>query len=91
MNKSNLVAKIAEKMEISLTKAEEVLSALLEGITKTLKAGETVTLVGFGRFGIKERAARKVRNPRTGAEMHVKAKLVPFFKAGKELKEAVDS
>jgi DNA-binding protein HU-beta len=91
MNKSDLVAKIAEKMEISLTKAEEVLSALLEGITKTLKKGETVTLVGFGRFGIKERAARKVRNPRTGAEMQVKAKLVPFFKAGKELKEAVDS
>jgi DNA-binding protein HU-beta len=91
MNKSDLVTKIAEKMEISVTKAEDILSALLDGIVKTLKKGETVTLVGFGRFGIKERAARKVRNPRTGAEMQVKAKLVPFFKAGKELKEAVDS
>lgn len=91
MNKSDLVEKIAEKMEISLTKAEEILSALLEGIAKTLKNGETVTLVGFGRFGIKKRAARKVRNPRTGAEMEVKAKLVPFFKAGKELKETVDT
>lgn len=91
MNKSDLVTKIAEKMEISVTKAEEILSALLDGIVKTLKKGETVTLVGFGRFGIKQRAARKVRNPRTGAEMQVKAKLVPFFKAGKELKETVDS
>jgi DNA-binding protein HU-beta len=91
MNKSDLVAKIAEKMDISVTKAEEILSALLEGIVKTLKKGETVTLVGFGRFGVKQRAARKVRNPRTGAEMEVKAKLVPFFKAGKELKETVDS
>ncbi len=91
MNKSDLVAKIAEKIDISASKAEEILSALLEGIMKTLKQGETVTLVGFGRFGIKKRAARKVRNPRTGAEMMVKAKLVPFFKAGKELKETVDS
>jgi len=91
MNKSELVAKIAEKMEISVTKAEEILSALLDGIIKTLKKGEMVTLVGFGRFGIKTRAARKVRNPRTGAEMQVKAKIVPFFKAGKELKESVDS
>lgn len=91
MNKSELVAKISEKMDISLTKAEEILSALLEGIVKTLKNGETVTLVGFGRFGVKKRAARKVRNPRTGAEMQVKAKVVPFFKAGKELKETVDS
>jgi len=91
MNKSDLVVKIAEKMDISLMKAEEILSALIEGIVKTLKKGETVMLVGFGRFGIKKRAARKVRNPRTGAEMQIKAKVVPFFKAGKELKEAVDS
>ena len=91
MNKSDLVSKIAEKMEISLTQAEEVISAFLEGIATTLKKGEAVTLVGFGRFGIKERAARKVRNPRTGAEMQVAAKSVPFFKAGKELKETVDS
>lgn len=91
MNKSDLVAKIAEKIDIPVSKAEEILSALLEGIMKTLKQGETVTLVGFGRFGIKKRAARKVRNPRTGAEMQVKAKVVPFFKAGKELKETVDS
>jgi len=90
MNRSDLVGKIAERMKIPLTKAEEILSALLEGIAKTLKKGETVTLVGFGRFGIKKRAARTVRNPRTGAEMQVKAKLVPYFKAGKELKEVVD-
>jgi len=91
MNKSDLVAKIAEKMELSLAKSEEVLAVLLEGIAKTLKKGETVTLVGFGRFGVKSRAARKVRNPRTGKEMQVKAKKVPFFKAGKELKETVDA
>ena len=91
MNKTGLVASIAEKMGISLAKSEEAVSVFLEGIAKTLKKGETVTLVGFGRFGIKERAARKVRNPRTGAEMQVKAKTVPFFKAGKELKEIVDS
>lgn len=91
MNKSDLVAAIAEKMDISLAKSEETVSVFLEGIVKTLKEGETVTLVGFGRFGTKTRAARKVRNPRTGAEMQVPAKVVPFFKAGKELKELVDS
>jgi DNA-binding protein HU-beta len=90
MNKTDLVSKIADKMEISLTQAEGVIAAFLEGIAKTLKKGETVSLVGFGRFGVKQRAARKVKNPRTGAEMQVKAKSVPFFKAGKELKETVD-
>lgn len=91
MNKSDLVSKIAEKMEISLTQAEQIISAFLDGISETLKGGDSVSLIGFGKFGVKERAARKVKNPRTGAEMQVEAKNVPFFKAGKELKEVVDS
>lgn len=91
MNKADLVSTIAGKLTLSLSQSEEVMSAFLEGIAKSLKKGETVTLIGFGRFGIKKRAARKVKNPRTGAEMQVEAKTVPYFKAGKELKETVNS
>jgi DNA-binding protein HU-beta len=91
MNKAQLVSAVANKAELSQTEAEKALSAVLDSITDTLTKGETVSLVGFGNFGIKKRAARKVRNPRTGQEMTVKAATVPFFKAGKNLKEVVDS
>ena len=91
MNKSQLVSAIATKAELSLTKAEQALAAALDSIIDTLTKGETVSLVGFGSFGVRQRASRKVRNPRTGEEMTVKAAVVPFFKAGKNLKDEVDT
>ncbi|HVY53245.1 MAG TPA: HU family DNA-binding protein [Gammaproteobacteria bacterium] len=91
MNKAELVNKITEAMGLPQVKSEEILSAFLDGIMSSLKNGGNVTLIGFGKFGIKKKAARKVKNPRTGVEMHVDEKLVPFFKAGKELKETIDS
>lgn len=91
MNKSQLVSTIATNAEISTTEAEKTLSATLETIITTLKQGNSVAIVGFGNFGVKKRSARKVRNPRTGEEMMVKETIVPFFKAGKNLKETVDS
>lgn len=91
MNKSQLVSAIAEHAGISLTKAEKALGAALDSITTTLTKGQNVSLVGFGNFGVKQRAARKVKNPSTGQEMLIQAALVPFFKAGKNLKEVVDT
>lgn len=91
MNKAQLISAIATKADISLAKAEKALAAALDSITDTLTKGENVALVGFGNFGVRTRAARKVRNPRTGEEMMIRAAVVPFFKAGKNLKEEVDS
>ena len=91
MNKSQIVAAIAEAADISQAKAELVLNATLNGIADTLTNGSNVSLVGFGNFGVKKRAARNVKNPLTGKEMMIAAALVPFFKAGKNLKETVDS
>jgi DNA-binding protein HU-beta len=91
MNKSQLISAIAEKAELSLSKAEKVLVTAIDSIVSTLIQGGNVSLVGFGNFGVKTRAARKVRNPRTGIEMMVEAVKVPFFKAGKNLKDNVDS
>lgn len=91
MNKSELISAIADKAELPLAKAEKVLLAALDSIVETLTRGGSVSLVGFGNFGVKGRAARKVRNPRTGAEIMVQATTVPFFKAGKNLKDTVDS
>ncbi len=91
MNKSQLVSAISESAGISLAQAEKALGAALDSIVDSLTKGDTVSLVGFGSFGVKKRAARKVRNPQTGKEMMVDAKSVPFFKAGKNLKETVDT
>ena len=91
MNKSQLVSAIAESAEIPTIKAEKALGAAIDSIIDALTQGGSVSLVGFGSFGVKKRAARKVRNPRTGKEMTIDSRLVPFFKAGKNLKEAVDS
>jgi DNA-binding protein HU-beta len=90
MNKSELTSELANKLDISIEKAEKAIIAILEGIANTLTKGEAVSLSGFGNFGVKERSSRKVRNPRTGKEMMVAAKRVPFFKAGKKLKDLVD-
>lgn len=91
MNKSQLISAIAESTGISLAKAEKVLDATLDGIKDTLTQGGNVSLIGFGSFGVKERAARKIKNPLTGQEMMIDTTLVPFFKAGKNLKESVDT
>ena len=85
MNKAELVAKIAEDADISKTQANAALDAFTGAITKTLKGGGKVTLVGFGTFSVSKRAARNGRNPQTGAVIKIKAKKVAKFKAGKEL------
>ena len=89
MNKSELIDAIAEKGGLSKTDAGKALDATIASITEALKSGDTVTLVGFGTFNVKERAARTGRNPQTGAEIKIAASKVPAFKAGKALKDAV--
>lgn len=91
MNKAQLVTTIAESANISQAQAERVLDATLDGILSALTEGNQVSLVGFGNFGVKKRASRKVKNPQTGVEMIIAETIVPFFKAGKNLKEAVDT
>ncbi len=89
MNKSELIAKIAEKAELSKKDAEKALYAFVDGVTEALVAGDKVVLVGFGSFETKKRAARKGKNPQTGAVIDIPATIVPSFKVGKALKEAV--
>ena len=86
MNKTELVAALAEKAEVSKKDAELVLHAVTEELAK----GEKVQLVGFGTFEVSERAARTGRNPQTGKTMKIKASKAPKFKAGKALKDAVN-
>ena len=90
MNKTELVAALAAKTELSKKDAEKALNAVFETITEALKAGDKVALVGFGTFEAKERPARVARNPRTGEEIKVEASKNPAFKAGKALKDAVN-
>lgn len=90
MTKGELVAQIAADADISKAAAEKALKAFIDGITGALKKGDKVSLVGFGTFDTSDRAARKGRNPQTGAEIQIKASTVPRFKAGKSLKDAVN-
>ena len=90
MNKQELIAKIAEKSELSKKDADKALAALTSTITETLKAGEKVALVGFGTFEVKTKAARESRNPQTGEKIMLPKKRVPSFKAGTGLKDAVN-
>ena len=90
MNKTELVEGIAKAAKLSKAAAGTALDATLAVITKALKGGDTVTLVGFGTFKVTNRAARTGRNPQTGATIKIKAKKAPAFKAGKALKDAVD-
>jgi len=85
MNKADLIAKIADDTGITKTQANAALDSFIEAVTKTLKGGGKVTLVGFGTFTISKRKSRKGRNPQTGAEITIKARKVARFKAGKEL------
>ena len=89
MNKSELIAKIADKSELTKKDAEKALNAFVDSVTEALKAGDKIVLVGFGSFETKKRAARKGKNPQTGAIIDIPAATVPTFKVGKALKDAV--
>lgn len=89
MNKAELIDAIAEEAKISKTDAKNSLESILESITKTLKKGDKVSLVGFGSFSVSKRAARTGRNPQTGAEIKIAARKVVRFKAGAELADKV--
>ncbi|MBP3361938.1 MAG: HU family DNA-binding protein [Clostridia bacterium] len=90
MNKTELVAAIAEKAEISKKDAEKALSAFVSSVTDTLVSGDKVQLVGFGTFEVRTRDARSGKNPRTGEVIQIAASKVPAFKAGKALKDIVN-
>ena len=89
MNKAELIATVAEVAGLSKKDSEKAVNATFEAITAALEAGEKVSLVGFGAFDVKERAARMGRNPRTKEEVEIPASRVPQFNAGKALKDAV--
>lgn len=89
MNKTELIAAVAEKTDLSKKDADAAVSAVLGAITDALKAGDKIQLVGFGTFEVRNRAAKQGRNPRTGETMTVPASKVPAFKAGKALKDAI--
>ncbi len=91
MNKGQLIDKIAEGADITKASAGRALDALIAGVTSELADGGDVALVGFGSFKVSARAARKGRNPQTGAEIQIVASNVPSFKAGKALKDACNS
>lgn len=91
MNKTELVAAIAEKAELSKKDAEKALAAFTDVVADTLKNGDKIQLVGFGTFEVSERAAREGRNPKTGETMTISASKSPKFKAGKALKDLVNA
>jgi|TARA_Y100001936_G_scaffold251707_1_gene308642 DNA-binding protein HU-beta len=88
VNKSELIDAIAESADLSKASAGRALDAAVEAITNALKSDDSVSLVGFGTFSVKERAARTGRNPQTGAPIEIAAAKIPSFKAGKALKDA---
>ena len=90
MNKSELISAIAESADLTKADSGRALDATISAITDSLKNGEPVTLIGFGTFEVRDRAARTGRNPRTGETIQIKASKNPAFKAGKALKEAVN-
>jgi DNA-binding protein HU-beta len=90
MNKSDLIDAIADSADISKAAAGRALDGMIDSITAALKKGDTVSLVGFGSFTVRERAARMGRNPQTGATIQIRASKTPAFKAGKALKDAVN-
>lgn len=91
MNKSELIDAIAAAADISKADAGRALDATIDTVTGALKEGDSVSLVGFGTFTVKTRAAREGRNPQTGATIQIKEARVPGFKAGKALKDAVNA
>ena len=91
MNKTEFIAAVAEKAEISKKDSEKALKAFVDVVTEQLKAGDKVQLVGFGTFEVSERAAREGRNPQSGAVMKIAASKAPKFKAGKALKDMINA
>ena len=91
MNKTELIAAVAEKAELSKKDAEKAVKALTEAVAEELKKGGKVQLVGFGTFEVSERATREGRNPQTGAAMKIAASKMPKFKAGKALKDMINA
>jgi len=89
MTKAGLVARMAKDAKISKAAANKALGGAIDEITKTLKKGQSVTLIGFGTFSVAKRKARKGRNPQTGKVITISARRVPKFKAGAGLKKAV--
>lgn len=89
MNKTDLINSVAEAAELSRKDAGRAVDAVFDIITKSLSEGEKVQLIGFGNFEIRERAARKGRNPQTGEEIEISASKVPAFKPGKAFKENI--
>lgn len=90
MNKSELIDAITQDADLSKAAASRALDAVINAVTGALKDGESVSLVGFGTFSVKARAARAGRNPQTGATIQIAAANIPSFKAGKALKDAVN-
>ncbi|WP_255357656.1 HU family DNA-binding protein [Pseudoxanthomonas sp. Root630] len=90
MNKTELIDSVADEAEVSKAEAGRAVDAVISSITKALKKGDSVTLVGFGTFQVRKRAARTGRNPKTGDTIKIKASKNPAFKAGKALKDAVN-
>lgn len=90
MNKQELVDSVAKKTGLPKTKAQDAVQAIIDTIKASLKKGDEVRLVGFGTFSVAKRAATTGRNPRTGEKINIPASKQPKFKAGKELKEAVN-
>ena len=89
MNKEELVQEVSKKSKVTQKETAEIINALMETIEKTVAKGKKVTLVGFGTFEARKRAARTGRNPQTGKELKIAAKTVPAFSAGKNFKELV--
>jgi DNA-binding protein HU-beta len=89
MNKTDLINAVAEQSELTKKDATKAVDAVFDSITSALAAGDKIQLIGFGNFEVRERAARKGRNPQTGEEIEIAAAKTPAFKAGKALKEAV--
>ena len=90
MNKSELIEAIAASADIPKAAASRALDAMVDTVTESLKKGDSVSLVGFGTFSVKERAARTGRNPQTGQPIQISAAKVPSFKEGKALKDSVN-
>ena len=90
MNRKELIEALSKKTDSTKADADRSIAAIIEIVTATLKKGDNVSLVGFGSFEVRKRAARVGRNPKTGAELKIKASKVPAFKAGATLKAAVN-
>jgi DNA-binding protein HU-beta len=89
MNKTDLIAKVAEMTDLSKKDATKAVDAVFDAISEALQNGDKVQLVGFGNFEVRERSARKGRNPQTGEEIDIPASKVPAFKPGKALKDGI--